>query len=361
MVGLIAACALVLFGVAQKKPQHAMGEANMRGVVGLSADCDDVCKKDDRKERPICKEERRLEDTEAVQKLEDFFEGSGAPGPAPAHTAFSPAVQAQEDMLDTFSRQPVDQSDGTAVTDFITAKAQDCISVRPVLTISTPFALTAMGQELPTEFYLPMLLRAYTRSIVESMDVNDKTVSVRIVDGSRRLSSHWSTNEDSIPSHVKANFKVVAEVTDPMSFLIQSIESPDFEGKFREMVKNKINAEGAANGIGTFHEIATFEKPEIVETDTNTLEGDVTSLGYGTVCRKDASDTSNTGEGHTEVRITHSMRHCSQICKTYGEGCHGFEYEHASGRCELWKVAICDVEAAPAQMQGTAFECFKKC
>lgn len=360
LVGLASACALMLVGVAYSKQAPAAGKvSNVRGAVGLDEECEAVCKKDigDRKERPLCKDERRLEeDPKAVAKLEAFFDQGS--DDEEKKVALPLAFKSSMKTLETFNRQPLANADKSATNSKMAAFISDgeaCISVRPVLTVTTPFTLTDMATEMPTEFFLPMFLRAYKESMLETMELNEKAVNVRLVDASRRL----STTEDNIPEKIGSKFMIIGEVTDPMPFVIEEIEGKSFVNEFSDSVGDKMNLIGSTQGLGNFLDFASHGDVQVVESTTNTLEGDYQSFGYNTVCRKDKQDFTETGEGHVEVRDTNSLRHCSQICNTRGKGCHGFEYNHHAGRCEIWKVPICYSE--DVRDEGSSFECFRRC
>eukprot|EP00930_Biecheleria_cincta_P087583 TRINITY_DN7680_c0_g1_i2.p1 TRINITY_DN7680_c0_g1~~TRINITY_DN7680_c0_g1_i2.p1 ORF type:complete len:507 (+),score=103.87 TRINITY_DN7680_c0_g1_i2:44-1564(+) len=240
-----------------------------------------------------------------------------------------------------------------------TTTTMHCIDVRPVLKLTIGVTVDDSVSAL-VDMMTPMFLRAYKRSVQQLL--NTKEVFTHILADTQKGSRRLPDLEGAIPAKVGKTFNIVAEVTDPSTEVVESIESPDFPDKFRAAVRDEMNKQGAAEGMGSVQGMAEFGQVEVVESNTNEIDGEFESLGFGTVCRRSRHHLSFDAHHHTEVMHTESLRTCSKICNMRAGKCHGFEFRNSESRCELWKVPICYSAAPLEAAKGTNdFECFRKC
>lgn len=234
-----------------------------------------------------------------------------------------------------------------------------CIDVKPVLKLTIGVTVDDSVSAL-IDMMTPMFLRAYKGSVQGLL--NTKEVFTHILADMDKSTRRLRDLEGTIPAAVGKKFNIVAEVTDPSTNVVEVIESPDFPEKFRAAVRDEMNKQGAAEGMGSVQGMAQFGQVEVVESNTNEIEGEFQSMGFGTVCRRNRHDLTFNADDHTEVVKTTSLRTCSKICNMRGATCHGFEFRNSESRCELWKVPICYSAAPPEELQGLHdFECFRKC
>lgn len=234
-----------------------------------------------------------------------------------------------------------------------------CIDVRPVLKFTIGVTVDDSVSAL-VDMMTPMFLRAYKGSVQRLL--NTEEVFTHILAAMEKGSRRLRDLEGTIPAAVGKTFNIVAEVTDPSTKVVEVIENPDFPEKFRAAVRDEMNKQGAEEGMGSVQGMARFGKVEVVESNTNDIEGEFESMGFGTACRRSRRDLSFDAHHHTEVMKTTSLRTCSKICNMQGAKCRGFEFRNSEKRCELWKVPICYSAAPPEEMKGPHdFECFRKC
>jgi hypothetical protein len=240
-----------------------------------------------------------------------------------------------------------------------TTTTMHCIDVRPVLKLTIGVTVDDSVSAL-VDMMTPMFLRAYKGSVQRLL--NTEEVFTHILAAMEKGSRRLPDLEGTIPAAVGKTFNIVAEVTDPSTKVVEVIENPDFPEKFHTAVRDEMNKQGAEEGMGSVQGMAQFGKVEVVESNTNDIEGEFESMGFGTVCRRSRRDLSFDAYHHTEVMKTTSLRTCSKICNMRGAKCQGFEFRNSETRCELWKVPICYSAAPPEEVEGpNDFECFRKC
>jgi len=96
-------------------------------------------------------------------------------------------------------------------------------------------------------------------------------------------------------------------------------------------------------------------------------EGKMKSHGMHSVCRADPGDNTADGDGKIDLLFDAvnpiTLKACEERCRASPK-CRGIEYEHKSGRCEVWNRALhfCSMTpVASAQHQDLRFECFTFC
>lgn len=240
-----------------------------------------------------------------------------------------------------------------------TTTTMRCIDVKPVLKLTIGVTVDDSVSAL-VDMMTPMFLRAYKGSVQQLL--NTKEVFTHILADMEKGSRRLRDLEGTIPAAVGKTFNIVAEVTDPSTKVVEVIESPDFPEKFHAAVRDEMNKQGAEEGMGSVQGMARFGKVEVVESNTNEIDGEFESMGFGTVCRRSRHDLTFDAHNHTEVLKAGSLRTCSKICNMRGAKCRGFEFRNSESRCELWKVPICYSAPPPEEVLGLHdFECFRKC
>ncbi|CAK9114169.1 unnamed protein product [Durusdinium trenchii] len=243
-----------------------------------------------------------------------------------------------------------------------------CPESKPVVSISMMVSLKdTQGMDA---LFMPMLVRAATRSISTVMQVPSEVVSVHLKHpAEKRLLSL----EDAVGlTGQGSSVVIVAEVTAPPQQAMKDAMSPDFLSKFKTQVFSAMTREGAAAGAGNFHKMAHFEDPTLEEKGSLDMEGGFESTGFGTKCASPRNAKPLPGHMEaspfgrvivqffgscSEAKKVDSLRACAAACN--GEsGCHGFQFGHTAQSCQLWKMPICKGEEA---LGPSKLECFRKC